>query len=98
MTSAPARRSEDRSVGATRSGPARHCAKRLSIVRRPFWLMVSVAERGRAVVGDPFPHRYGATEFGVGDEVAFVELLGVGADRTDQETTTGRLVALHQIR
>src|SRR4029079_2883581 len=57
----------------------------------------SVAERRRALVTDPGPHRDGALHFGAADQGAVVELLGVEADRADVVAAAGSFVALHQL-
>ena len=58
----------------------------------------SVAEGGRPFVADPLPQLDGATELGVGQQVALVELPGVEADRADQVPAARLLVAGQQVR
>src|SRR5262245_18601359 len=60
-------------------------------------LTCSVAERCGGLVADPAPHGHGALQLGAGNEAAFVELLGVEADRVDVVAAAGGLVALHEI-
>src|SRR5690349_1762485 len=60
--------------------------------------LASVAERDSRVIADPLPHRYGATDLGVADQVAFVKLPGVEADRAHQVPAAGRRVPVEQAR
>src|SRR5680860_954182 len=79
-------------------------------VKKPAWRQVrgdarsiasaprrSVAERRRALVADPVPHRDGALHLGPADQTALVEFLGVEADRTHVVAAAGCLVSLHQV-
>src|SRR6188472_4718641 len=59
--------------------------------------LVSVAERRRALVADPRPHRHGALQLRAPDQLPLVQLPGVEADRADVVASTCRLVALHQL-
>ena len=57
----------------------------------------SVTERRGAVVTDPVPELDGTPEFGVGQQVALVELLRVEADRAHHEPAAGPLIARQQV-
>src|SRR6266702_4449663 len=88
--------------------PGRRCCPALR--PRPGWSVVvrtfdhgqttqvsgSVAEGGGPVVADPLPHRRRPAEFGVLQQLAFVESAGVEADRADQVAPAGLLEAVEE--
>src|SRR5439155_1366959 len=57
----------------------------------------SEAEGGRTLVADPLPHRNGALHLGATDELCFVELLRVEADRTDVVAAARGFVPLDEV-
>src|SRR6266545_5391353 len=59
--------------------------------------LVSVAERRGAPVADPLRQRYRAGQFGVGQQVALVELLGIEADRAHIVAAARVREALEQV-
>ncbi len=68
----------------------RQLGNRLRRLMRSRW---SVAEGGRCLVADPFPELDASGQLGVGQQGAFVQVLGVEADRADHEPPACLLIS-----
>src|SRR6478735_5486639 len=58
---------------------------------------VSVAEGVGRLIADPLPHRNGAAQLRVAQQVTLVQVPSVEADRADQVTTAGRGISTDEV-